>query len=146
MVKIDITINKSIFFEVNDHLNRCAKNFTPILSDYVNINDYSRKIIQNATRIEAYHDDILVGLIAIYIDITNKISFITNVSVLEEYTGKGVATILIKKAIQINALKKIDLIRLKVDSENLKAISFYKKIGFQKESINENKLTMYLKP
>lgn len=145
-MKIDITINKSIYFEVNEHLNKCSKTFTPVLSNYVNINDYSKKLIENATRIEAYHNGILIGLIAIYISITNKISFITNVSVLEDYTGQGIATMLIKKAIKINELKKIDLIRLKVDSKNLKAISFYNKIGFQNESINENKLTMYLKP
>lgn len=145
-MKFDITINKSFLFEVNEHLNKCSKTFTPVLSDYVNIDDYSKKIIKNATRIEAYHNGILIGLIAIYINMTNKMSFITNVSVLENYRGKGIATMLIEKAIEVIEFKNIDLIRLKVDKKNLKAISFYYKIGFRNESIDENKLTMYLKP
>ena len=68
----------------------------------------------------------LVGLIAVY---ENKdTDFITSVSVLPQYTGKNISSKLLSTYISASTCKRI---RLEVDKENLRAISFYKKHKFK---------------
>jgi hypothetical protein len=73
------SINKSSELEIKKHLISVSKNFVPELDSYVNIEEYSKKLFEKSTRIEAYSGENLIGLIAIYLN--NSDSFITNYSV-----------------------------------------------------------------
>jgi len=124
--------------QIKEHLDTCSSSFTPPLDTRVDIDHYSKKIYFQAKRFEAIeiyeHEDeaffsglpYLVGLIAVY---ENKdTDFITSVSVLPQYTGKNISSKLLSAYISASTCKRI---RLEVDKENLRAISFYKKHKFK---------------
>lgn len=141
---INYSINKSTFQQVQAHLKQCSKYFVPELSSYVNIDDYSLKLFQKAIRVEAFIENDLIGLIAIYVNQEKKESFVTNVSVLPQEAGKGVAKKLFKKTITRVKKMKVNIILLEVDSTNLNAVSLYQKVGFDTLRDNEEKIIMKL--
>ena len=100
------------------HLNECSKNFIPELSTYVDIDTYSTKLFQKSTRVEAFLESELIGLIAIYINEQKKDSFISNVSVLPKIEGNGVAKTLFAETLkllkQLNTSAKIAFLSLEV--------------------------------
>lgn len=56
---------------------------------------------------------------------------IERIYVLKDYHGKGVGQLLYKKALEIAKMKKVSYVWLGVWEENPRAISFYKKNGFE---------------
>ena len=56
---------------------------------------------------------------------------IERIYVLKEFHGKKVGQLLFEKALKIAEEKKVDYVWLGVWEENLRAINFYKKNGFE---------------
>jgi len=133
-------MNKSTLAHIRNHLEKCKNNFTPKLQSYVNLTEYSQKIFLVATRFERFEDNELVGLIAAYDNNLDKVGFITNVSVEEEYYGKGMSQSLLNECIKYYTDKKFDSINLEVFRQNEKAISFYLKHNFEIINNNEEKI------
>jgi hypothetical protein len=50
-------INSSTQDEIKSHLEECSNEFTPPLSNYVDIEKYSSKIFEKATRFEVYNKE-----------------------------------------------------------------------------------------
>lgn len=113
------------------HLKECKDDFFPPLDQKVNIDDYSRKIIEKAVTFEAWYGDRLIGLIAVYLNDANSISgFITNVSTLKDFLGKGIASRLLQMCINYSMRKNFREILLEVSAES-KAVPLYLKYGFE---------------
>jgi len=124
------TINLSSELEVFGHLKICDETFKPPLSTYVDIKKYSKKLFEKSKRFEIFHDSNLIGLLCTYEDEDNMIVFISNVSVIPSFQGKGISNELINFCINFykkNGFKKINL---EVYYENKKALNFYKKNKF----------------
>jgi N-acetylglutamate synthase-like GNAT family acetyltransferase len=136
MNNISFKINTSTVNDIKKHLEECSIHFAPALDTYVNIEEYANKIYNKAVRFEAFNDSKLIGLIAMYIDLNKKIGFITNVSIDIEYKGQGVGGILINKAKKHASKNNIELIELEVYNENIKAMGFYHKHGFNTSQIS----------
>lgn len=119
------------FNEISSHLHCCDSTFKPTLSSRLDIDEYSKKILEHAKIFEAWVDDDLVGLVAVYCNSPEgAAAFITNVSVLPSWVGKGIATQLIGHCIfEVTQLgfKRIDL---EVSKDNQAAIALYGKYGF----------------
>jgi ribosomal protein S18 acetylase RimI-like enzyme len=131
--------------DVSTHLNNCGNDFIPPLNDRVNIEEYSKKIAANAITFEAWDENKLVGLIAAYFnDSKNQTSYITSVSVLKEYMGLGIASILLTECIEYAKQKKYQEIKLEVNNSNNPAISFYKKFNFMHVSNKDDSIIMQL--
>jgi len=127
---------EDIFF----HLNKCNKDFTPSLDNKVNIQEYASKIFEKAVTFEAWDEDILVGLVAAYVnDRGNQVVFITNVSVIETHRGKGIVCNLLKNCISHARQNHFKSIILEVSALNGRAILIYEKAGFQIQG-NKNSL------
>jgi ribosomal protein S18 acetylase RimI-like enzyme len=141
---IKYSINESTLIQVKFHLNECSKNFIPELSTYVDIDTYSTKLFQKSTRIEAFLESELIGLIAIYINEQKKDSFISNVSVLPKIEGNGVAKTLFAETLKLLKQLNINKISLEVDFMNIKAITFYEKFGFKTFNVLDKKIVMNL--
>ena len=143
---IKYNINKSTVDQIRKHLEKCSVHFHPALSTYVNINDYSVKLKHKATRFEAWNEDEeLVGLIAMYINSSEGIGFITNVSVDIEYKGHGIASKLMDQVKEYASKNSIETIELEVYQENIKAINFYHKHGFITYGSTSKTLLMFHK-
>lgn len=128
---VEYLLNRATKAEIAEHLSRCDAAFVPPLSGRVEINDYAKKITSKAMRFEAWSGDTLVGLVAAYCnDQEKRIAYITSVSVLREWTGKGIAANLIKQCIEHAETSGMRQISLEVASDNMHAIKLYEKSGF----------------
>ena len=142
---VEYLSNKASAVEIAVHLRTCDTDFVPPLSGRVEINDYAQKILSKASRFEAWSSGTLVGLIAAYCnDQEKRIAYITSVSVLKEWTGKGIAACLMSRC--INDMKALGIwqICLEVASENTPAIRLYQKNGFVASNDNVPFVTMNL--
>ena len=116
-------IDTSTLEQIEEHLNKCSKNFTPPLSSYVDIKEYSNKIYLKSIRLEVFEGDKLVGLIAYYTN-NEEYVWITNISTTTP--GKGVAEYLLKILFKNTHIS----IKLEVNKNNERAIKFYSKNKF----------------
>ena len=81
--------------DVHAHLTRCDADFTPPLSARLDLGDYAAKLAERAARFEAWDGGRLVGLVAAYVTPGASEAFISNVSVVPELRGHGVAAALV---------------------------------------------------
>lgn len=128
---VEYLTNKASEAEIAEHLSRCDGDFVPPLSGRVEIIDYAKKIASKATRFEAWSGGRLVGLVAAYCnDQESHSAYITSVSVLREWTGKGIAERLMNQCVEHARASGMQRISLEVAGGNAAAIKLYKKSGF----------------
>ena len=128
---IQYSINRTTLLQIIEHLTACDSGFIPALSTQVKLDQYSQKILENATRFEAFSNNQLVGLMACYFnDYKKQIGFITNVSVMSAFNGKGIAKNLLSRLLEFAAKNNFYAINLEVNKLNLPALSLYKSFGF----------------
>ncbi len=139
MININYKTKTALTEEIYSHLKECNENFIPPLEEKVNIMNYSRKIFENAITFEAWDEKILVGLIATYLnDTENKSAFITNVSTIKSYMGKGIANELMKMCINYSKNHNFKVVNLEVSSKNADALNLYLKYGFVKNKVEDS--------
>ncbi|TCT09062.1 GNAT family N-acetyltransferase [Paralcaligenes ureilyticus] len=129
--------------QIADHLKRCDARFIPSLSIRVNIDDYAKKIVSKATRFEAYSGGSLVGVVAVYANQAGGVAYITNVSVLQAWSGIGVATRLMDLCIAHAKAAHIQRICLEVGAGNASALRFYERIGFTRDQLKDGSVFMH---
>lgn len=112
------------------HLQFCDPGFTPPLSERLDIAAYAEKIATHAQRLECWIDSELVGLVAVYLNPLEHSAFITNVSVLPDHQGRGIASRLLAFGIQQIHRQGVRRITLEVAAANHAAIHLYQKHGF----------------
>lgn len=138
-------LNKASEAEIVEHLLACDADFVPPLSGRVEIGAYAQKIASKATRFEAWSGGTLVGLVAAYCnDQEKRIAYITSVSVLRAWTGKGIAALLTGRCIEHAKASGMRQIELEVSGDNAPAIKLYKKSGFVASKANAPFVTMNL--
>jgi len=142
---IDYLLNKASAVQIAEHLSRCDADFVPSLSGRVEIKDYARKIASNATRFEAWSGGTLVGLVAAYCnDREKRIAYITSVSVLREWTGKGIASQLMSRCVEHAKASGMRQMSLEVAGGNAPAIELYEESGFVAGKADAPLITMVL--
>jgi ribosomal-protein-alanine N-acetyltransferase len=115
------------------HLQGADVGFIPPLSTRLNLSAYADKMVKNARRVEAWDSQVLAGCIAIYADRTAGVGFITNVSVLPSYQGSGLASQLLKRALDLAVALGLVRVRLEVHADNAAARALYRRHGFQQD-------------
>lgn len=121
--------NTADYQAIVKHFAGC--DFKPKLESYVDVDEYVRKILANAERFEHWEDKELAGLVAIYCnDYETRQAFITMVSVMSKYGGRGIASDLLQRAIEHCRKLNFKEIRLEVRADNAKATRLYEKFGF----------------
>jgi ribosomal protein S18 acetylase RimI-like enzyme len=125
------SVNKSNLHQIIEHLTVCDSEFVPALSTQVKLDQYSQKIFENAIRFEAFSNNKLIGLIACYLNnYKSQTGFITNVSVISSFNGKGIAKQLLAMLKEYAAENNFNSISLEVNKLNLPALTLYKRAGF----------------
>ncbi len=128
---IEYVLSKATAAQIAAHLARCDADFVPPLSGRVGIDDYARKIAGRAARFEAWSGDTLVGLVAAYCnDLEKRIAYVTSVSVLREWAGRGIVTKLMNQCVEHARGLGMNQIDLEVASGNAPAIRLYERCGF----------------
>jgi ribosomal protein S18 acetylase RimI-like enzyme len=143
--KVDYFLNNATELEIFNHLSACDAEFVEALIERVNIKEYSKKIYNKAIRFEAWAGDTLVGLVAAYCnDQTKRMAYITSVSVLIKWQGKGIAAQLIIRCIEHARILGMHCISLEVARGNAPAIGLYEKYGFVVADAGDSSITMNL--
>lgn len=124
------------------HLEVCDSQFTPPLSSRLNLAAYAKKICERAVNFEAWQEGDLIGMVALYVDSNSKKGFVTNVSVVKDWAGRGVAGTLMKQAIEFAQEIGLNEINLEVYQDNNPAVGLYRKFGFTEIGIQNKNLTM----
>jgi len=140
--KIKESSQKDIFL----HLRKCNQSFVPVLSNKVDLAKYSTKIFDYAVTFEAWEESEIIGLIAAYFnDDKSKKGFITNVSVIPDRNNKGIAGNLINMVKDYASKNSFEILQLEVHLQNIKAIEFYLKKGFEIIDKKEESIDMEFK-
>lgn len=143
MNSYNIKYNTKNVKEIRSHLERCDTMFVPKLSLRVDIGEYADKIVKNASTVELWETNKMVGLIATYFnDPNNEKSYITNVSLEKEIQGKGMAFKLMVDMLQKAKELKYTEISLNVDVNNINAVKLYQKFNFKEISRDKNFIEM----
>ena len=109
----------------------CDKDFVPKLSSRVNIEDYCKKLFNNANFVTINSDEKIIGLVAIYTNnFQTKEAYISSVCLLKEYRGKGLSKVLISETIKYTVSLGMEIIRLEVGIENETAKKLYESFNF----------------
>lgn len=138
-------LNKASELEIRRHLLECDPDFVPPLSGRVDIASYARKIATKATRFEAWHEDSLIGLVAAYCnDTDSRVAYVTSVSVVRGWMGRGVASQLLTRCLEHAKASQMTVVRLEVGQANAPAIRLYEDKGFVAEQASPPFVTMTL--
>lgn len=139
--QIKTAAEKEIFL----HLNECNNNFTPPLSDRTDLRSYAKKLYENALTFEAWDGDRLIGLIAGYFSKDeSRTFFISNVSVIKKYNGKGIASRLLKDCISYCKKNDYFVLTLEVNRHNSPAVAYYEKHRFRQYESKGDQLFLKL--
>ena len=139
-------INQSQKNDIHAHLIDCVNLFIPPLNLKTDIENYAEKIYEKADKFEAWNDDRLIGLIAIYCNnFEDREAYITNVSVVEAFSDMGIASKLLSTCIKHVEGINFKRIALKVNKNNKKARSLYKKFGFVEVGSEDENIIMRCK-
>jgi ribosomal protein S18 acetylase RimI-like enzyme len=131
MDSIIYRINTATAGQVHEHLTICDEQFVPHLSKRLQISSYAQKLTSFSTLFEAWYGHQLVGLVAVYMnDAAKQRAFISNVSVLRNFEGRGVASALVMQSLTEAKVRGFSEVVLEVDSENIAARNLYVKRGF----------------
>lgn len=130
--------------QIAEHLALCDSAFIPALSSRVSLCDYALKMKNHALCLEAWVSGQLTGLLCLYCNDLTAGAFITNLSVIPGFQGKGIAHQLLQDGIQQIRQKGFDRIRLELNNANTPAQHLYRKIGFVPYEVNQQSTMMIL--
>lgn len=99
--------------------------FDPCLSERVNMQDYAKKLAQNAVWFLVYEQDVIIAHCAVYMN-QPKDAFLSSIAVKQEARGKGIGGFLWECVEQEAGQRGICRILLRVMKTNLSGIQFYK--------------------
>jgi GNAT superfamily N-acetyltransferase/SAM-dependent methyltransferase len=123
--------NRASAAQTAAHLRACDESFVPPLNARVNIDDYARKLGDHAQRFEAWADGELIGLVAAYCNAPDRQrAFITSVSVLPSWQGRGVASQLLAQCLEYLRHLGFARVELETDDHNSAAHRLYARHGF----------------
>ncbi|MBI5889439.1 MAG: GNAT family N-acetyltransferase [Nitrosomonadales bacterium] len=143
--ELEYVLNKASAEQIAGHLSSCDADFMPALSSRVAISDYAEKLASKSMRFEAWSGGLLVGLVAAYCnDRERHIAFISTVSVLKAWTGKGIAANLLKQCMEYAKKTGMQQVSLEVAGDNMPAIALYRKNGFVVNGVKESFVCMSL--
>lgn len=112
-------------------------------SNNIDIKEQALKFSQKSVFLIILKNNKVLGFIAFYCnDFKNRISFLSMIAVLPEYSGNGYGHILMNEFIRISKEKGMSVLKLEVNKNNVNAISFYKKLGFKINDEMDNSFIM----
>lgn len=116
--------------DIEAHLRICSGDFLPPLDSRVDLPAYAAKLHSAAKTYEAWHEEDLVGLIAIYRDDASRVAFISSVSTTAPFRRSGLARALLTQVLVHLARDGYGPVELEVDSRSDAARNLYRSLDF----------------
>ena len=140
---VKVVKKKKSSSEIVKYFTEHHKLFSPPLESRIDLKVFSQKIYDNAIQFWAIDSCTQknVGFMACYFNFPEKVyGYITTISVVESMQGLGLGEELVKKAIECGKERGFRSIRLEVNLQNIRAISFYRRLGFEKYDESDSSL------
>ena len=115
--------------------------FSPALSNYVDIENYSVKLAKHAHFILCENEEEVVGYIAFYENRETKADYIPSICVRDTYRMNGIASLMMD-FLSSQSPSEIEYVALEVRINNETAVCFYKKQGFVTKEERGDKILM----
>lgn len=133
---IFIQHNSILPHQLYEHFTECQISF-PLNFDTVK---YSEKLCMNASIVEVWDSEVLVGVCACYMNqLDIDVSYVSHIDVLRQYRQQGIGRMLIEEVIRMSLDKGFHYIQLEVLKDNMAALALYRKMGFTRKGDHENK-------
>lgn len=97
---LDVLPEPRLCGEIVEHFNQCDPLFAASITEIIALQDYAKKLAEQAWRTEAWQNNTLTGLVAAYYNAQRQQGFITNVSVLPDAQHCGVGSHLLIQSIE----------------------------------------------
>lgn len=144
--KAEFSRNRATERQIAEHLTLCDARFVPPLSSRVEIETYARKIHAHGVRFEAWAEESLIGLAAIYCNRpAPNPAYITSVSTLGSLPPRAhIASQLLEQSLEYLRQHSFQRVDLEVDQDNNRAIRLYERQGFVVYATKGHSLLMKL--
>lgn len=129
IIKIENSDN-NLEKDIIEFLKKIDSLFKIPLSQKINLEEYSKKIISNADIFLAFDSESIVGIVVGYNnDKELKISNMSILVVLNEYQGKGIARKLVNNFLNLAKNKKME--KVKLSTVDARALKLYESLNFK---------------
>lgn len=143
--KLRLTLDESDTAALRAHLQRTDADFMPALSLRTDLTTYANKLAAHARRVELWHGQTLVGLVAIYCNARpGGDAFISSVSLEPAWRGQGWADQLVSTACSLAREAGLSRVLLELHCDNQPALRLYKRHGFAPGDSTHHMLPMLL--
>lgn len=116
---------------IRAHLQACDGRFLPSLGSRVDIDAYAGKLADRAAIFEAWNGDLLVGLVAAYMnDRATRRGHVTNTSVAADHEGRGVASRLMRMCLDTARESGMSVMTIEVSADNPRSMGLCSRFGF----------------
>ncbi len=154
---LNFTHNTAQPFQIATHFSLCKTSFLENLLQKTTLDEYVQKLVKNAELIElfsnalpkdlssnhfSHNENTLVAFVALYKN--TDIFFISNISVIDVYTGMQLGTQLLKYTIKWTKGHGSKILKLEVAKDNTSARCFYEKFSFIYDEEREKSYFMSL--
>lgn len=113
-----------------DFLQCVDSDFTPTLSEKVELLEWSTKVLSRASYIACVNQHQLVGLLVFYCNnLDTRCAYISLLGVRADYRGRGYAREMLQQTIK--SVREQAFNKIGVHSNNLRAITLYQSLGFK---------------
>ena len=141
---MEININRYIYGQVLDLLKEMSPQFSPALSDSLELDVYADKLANNASFLICSQDRQVKGAIVFYPNKTTSILYIPLVWVKIDSRSRGIAKLMFENLIEYGKQEAFSCIDLEVLKDNIAANNLYESLGFVKLKDRSAKYLMRL--
>jgi len=129
--EIQFEIKELSVLEISDFFKIHDNDYFEKLSDRVNINDYSEKLLESSIQFTLWDNVNLIGLSPCYFNnVKEKVGYISSLTIKEGFRGRKLGSKLISRISEYAKENGFNVVMVKIHYLNEKSHQFYKKNGF----------------
>ena len=129
--EIQFVIKELSVLEISDFFKVHDNDYFEKLSDRVNINDYSEKLLESSIQFTLWDNVDLIGLSPCYFNnVKERVGYISSLTIKEGFRGRKLGSKLIGRISEYAKEHGFNAVMVKIHYLNEKSHQFYKKNGF----------------
>lgn len=129
--KLQFDIKELSLTEVSDFFHEHDNDYYERLSDRIDIEEYSAKLLENSIQFTLSDDSNLIGLSPCYFNnIEDKVAYISSLTIKNGFRGQKLGTEMIKHISEYAKENTFKEVMVKIHYDNTISKNFYNKNGF----------------
>ena len=130
-LNIQFNLKELSILEISDFFKKHDDDYFEKLSDRVDIDDYSEKLLENSVQFTLWDNVNLIGLSPCYFNnIKEKIGYISSLTIKDGFRGNKLGSKMIKQITSYAQERGFNTVMVKIHYANDISHNFYQKNGF----------------